>query len=167
MGGDMKEEQGIPTCAEALMFACCRLLKTPRIAHLNVVELGCGYYSTPLLNAFTQEFGKTHHVFYEDGNWAEQFAKWRIECHAVIKPWLDIKLPQDTGLVLVDQEQYTKDRVKFLYQYQFKKVPLVVFHDWDKQKRQHEEELKRHYVHYREFTKLIPTTAVFSNMVAL
>jgi hypothetical protein len=98
----------------------------------DIMETGCGYYSTPLL----VEIAKAKRIklisFVQEINWARRF-DYLIGSHyqqIQIDFAKEIPLTQRFGMCLLDHEQLVKDRIKHL-NHILKHTDTVVIHDAD------------------------------------
>jgi hypothetical protein len=99
----------------------------------DIMETGCGYYSTPLL----VEIAKAKEIklisFVQDINWARRF-DYLIGSHyqqIQIDFGKEIPLTQRFGMCLLDHEELTKDRIKHLNNI-LNHTDTVIVHDSDK-----------------------------------
>ncbi len=97
-----------------------------------IVELGCGHYSTPLLNAIAQSQDRPYKIFYEIEDWAEKFhTRFDYPEFEKLVNWKNLELPENTGIVLVDQEGTVRERCTHLQKESFINAKVVVLHDAD------------------------------------
>lgn len=89
--------------------------------------MGCGDYSTPVLSAIARSRGSRFVVHTSDQVWANKFYKYaEIE----IVDWVAY-VPHGTwGLVMLDNDQYTCDRIKLIPNLS-KICKKIVMHDAD------------------------------------
>ena len=108
------------THLEALVNAA---LETPG----DILELGCGNYSTPILSAIARHRGNRLSVKSSCREWAEQFTKVADVELDDSEKWT----PEGKdGLVFLDNEQLTRDRIKWLPELQ-QHCDCIVMHDSD------------------------------------
>ena len=89
-------------------------------------ELGCGWYSTPLLAALGGPERLTVHS--ADRDWSNQFAK--LVRVRRVEDWTAFRLTGPRhGLAFLDNEQLVKDRLELLPKL-LDAAAFVVFHDW-------------------------------------
>jgi hypothetical protein len=128
----------------------------------DIMETGCGYYSTPLL----VEIAKSKRIkligFVQDINWARKF-DYLIGSHyqqIQIDFKQEIPLTQRFGMCFLDHEQFVRDRIKHLNNI-LEHTDTVVVHDADKVEsfallhKQYTIEMHKH---------LTPNTAVIRNV---
>ena len=99
----------------------------------DIMETGCGYYSTPLLVEIGKAKGIKLISFVQDINWARRF-DYLIGSHyqqIQIDFEKEIPLTQRFGMCLLDHEQLTKDRIKHLNNI-LNHTDTVLVHDSDK-----------------------------------
>jgi hypothetical protein len=99
----------------------------------NIAETGCGYYSTPLLKEIAKYKGVKLISYVSDAAWAEKFRN-LTEANVYEQRIVDFTKPFDIepcGMVFVDHEQVTTERVKHLDNL-FKFTNYVVIHDSDR-----------------------------------
>ena len=98
----------------------------------DIMETGCGYYSTPLLVEIAKAKGIKVISFVQEINWARRF-DYLIGSHyqqIQIDFAKEIPLTQRFGMCLLDHEQLVKDRIKHL-NHILKHTDTVVIHDAD------------------------------------
>lgn len=99
----------------------------------DIMETGCGYYSTPLLVEIAKAKGIKLIGFVQDINWARRF-DYLIGSHyqqIQIDFTKEIPLTQRFGMCFLDHEQFVRDRIKHLDNI-LKHTDTVVVHDADK-----------------------------------
>jgi hypothetical protein len=109
------------------------LIREALKSHLDIMETGCGYYSTPVL----VEIAKVNKVkvigFVQEINWARRFDYLIGEHYQQIQ--IDFKqeipLTQRFGMCFLDHEQFVKDRIKHLNNI-LEHTNTVVVHDSDR-----------------------------------
>ena len=108
------------THIEALTIAA---LNTPG----DILELGCGHYSTPILAAIAKHRGDRFSIKSSSEEWSTQFKR---VADVEIVDW-DTWVPEGNwGLVMLDNEQLTRDRILWLPKLQ-KICKTIVMHDAD------------------------------------
>jgi len=108
------------THIEALVNA---VLSTPG----DILELGCGDYSTPILSAIAKSRGDKLVVNSSDPEWSSKFigmAEIKLVDWATWVPF------GNWGLVFLDSEQFTSERIKWLPTLA-KISKVIVMHDVD------------------------------------
>ena len=109
------------------------LIREALKSHLDIMETGCGYYSTPVL----VEIAKVNKVkvigFVQEINWARRFDYLIGEHYQQIQ--IDFKqeipLTQRFGMCFLDHEQFVRDRIKHLNNI-LEHTNTVVVHDADR-----------------------------------
>jgi hypothetical protein len=99
----------------------------------DIMETGCGYYSTPLLVEIAKSKGIKLIGFVQDINWARRF-DYLIGSHyqqIQIDFTQEIPLTQRFGMCFLDHEQFVRDRIKHLNNI-LEHTDTVVVHDADK-----------------------------------
>jgi hypothetical protein len=128
----------------------------------DIMETGCGYYSTPLLVEIAKSKGIKLIGFVQDINWARRF-DYLIGSHyqqIQIDFTQEIPLTQRFGMCFLDHEQFVRDRIKHLNNI-LEHTDTVVVHDADKV----ESFALLHKPYTIEMHKhLIPNTAVIRNV---
>jgi hypothetical protein len=138
------------------------LIREALKSHSDIMETGCGYYSTPLL----VEIAKVNKVkvigFVQEINWARRFDYLIGEHYQQIQIDFtkEIPLTQMFGLCFLDHEQFVRDRIKHLNNI-LKHTDTVVVHDADRIKAFDFLE-KPHTIEI--FKELIPNTVVIRNV---
>jgi len=89
------------------------------------VELGCGWYSTPILAAMGGPERLTVHS--ADRDWSAQFS--RLVQVRDVEDWTRFRMVEAHGLAVLDNEQLVRDRVKLLPRL-LARAAFVVAHDW-------------------------------------
>jgi hypothetical protein len=99
----------------------------------DIMETGCGYYSTPLLVEIAKFKGIKVIGFVQEINWARRF-DYLIGDHyqqIQIDFTKEIPLTQRFGMCFLDHEQFVRDRIKHLDNI-LKHTDTVVVHDADR-----------------------------------
>ena len=102
-------------------------------SHLDIMETGCGYYSTPILVEIAKARGVKLIGFVQEINWARRF-DYLIGDHyqqIQIDFTNEIPLTQRFGMCFLDHEQFVRDRIKHLNNI-LKFTDTVIVHDADK-----------------------------------
>jgi hypothetical protein len=131
-------------------------------SNLDIMETGCGYYSTPILVEIAKSKGVKLIGFVQEINWARRFDYLIGEHYQQIQIDFEKEIPltQRFGMCFLDHEQLIKDRIKHL-NHILKHTDIVVVHDADKVS----SFALLHKSHTIEmFKNLIPNTAVIKNV---
>lgn len=96
----------------------------------NFIELGCGYYSTPIIRAITKSRGDKFTIAVSDIKWGNKF---KDECDEIltVRSWNEFELDKDYAIALLDNEQLTKDRYLHLPKL-LNRCKAVIIHDADR-----------------------------------
>lgn len=138
----------------------------------TILELGCGFYSTPVLASIASAQARDLDVLSSNRQWLDRFKY--LESHSIKRTlvehanWPRVTFARAYGMVLVDNEQTVKHRLRLVHRLaQIAKV--VVLHDanaidqeeggWHPTRRHY----RSIYIHRRQW----PHTAVLSNHVQL
>jgi len=148
------------------------LLKYFQITKGPILELGAGYFSTPLLHWLCAESGRPLLTYEHNKEWFEYAKKFRSKNHLIrfVEDWDKIDLteiPQKInkgyskwGLVFIDHDgdrrMIDAIRLKFAAEY-------IVLHDTNDQHAYDYQKLQVHFKHRRDWTFSIPETSVVSN----
>lgn len=102
-------------------------------SHLDIMETGCGYYSTPILVEIAKARGVKLIGFVQEINWARRFDYLIGENYQQIQIDFtnEIPLTQRFGMCFLDHEQFVRDRIKHLNNI-LKFTDTVIVHDADK-----------------------------------
>jgi len=125
----VEEKQFIDTYATHQQVLIQEALKSNE----DIMETGCGYYSTPLLVEIAKAKGIKLIGFVQDINWARRF-DYLIGSHyqqIQIDFTQEIPLTQRFGMCFLDHEQFVRDRIKHLNNI-LEHTDIVVVHDADK-----------------------------------
>ena len=109
------------------------LIREALKSHLDIMETGCGYYSTPVLVEIAKFRGVKLISFVQEINWARRF-DYLIGDHyqqIQINFANEIPLTQRFGMCFLDHEQLVKDRIKHL-NHILEHTDTVVIHDANK-----------------------------------
>jgi hypothetical protein len=93
----------------------------------DILELGSGDYSTPLLSAIAKHRGNRLVIKSSDPVWADRF---RDIAEVEIVDWATWEPEGKYGLVFLDNEQLTSDRIKWIPKLA-KIAKVIVMHDAD------------------------------------
>lgn len=109
------------------------LIREALKSHLDIMETGCGYYSTPVLVEIAKFRGVKLISFVQEINWARRFDYLIGDHYQQIQIDFANKIPltQMFGMCFLDHEQLVKDRIKHL-NHILEHTDTVVIHDADK-----------------------------------
>ena len=109
------------------------LIREALKSHLDIMETGCGYYSTPVLVEIAKFRGVKLISFVQEINWARRFDYLIGDHYQQIQIDFANKIPltQRFGMCFLDHEQLVKDRIKHL-NHILEHTDTVVIHDADK-----------------------------------
>ena len=109
------------------------LIREALKSHLDIMETGCGYYSTPVLVEIAKFRGVKLISFVQEINWARRFDYLIGDHYQQIQIDFanEIPLTQRFGMCFLDHEQLVKDRIKHL-NHILEHTDTVVIHDADK-----------------------------------
>ena len=109
------------------------LIREALKSHLDIMETGCGYYSTPVLVEIAKFKGVKLISFVQEINWARRFDYLIGDHYQQIQIDFanEIPLTQMFGMCFLDHEQLVKDRIKHL-NHILEHTDTVVIHDADK-----------------------------------
>ena len=109
------------------------LIREALKSHLDIMETGCGYYSTPVLVEIAKFRGVKLISFVHEINWARRFDYLIGDHYQQIQIDFanEIPLTQRFGMCFLDHEQLVKDRIKHL-NHILEHTDTVVIHDADK-----------------------------------
>jgi hypothetical protein len=110
------------THLEALVYAAL-------INNEDILELGCGHYSTPVLHSICKNKNRKLHIISSNNDWLNQFKNFG-ECE-LINNWQDYNFTGKYGMVFLDNEQLTKDRIMLIPKI-MQITNVLVVHDADK-----------------------------------
>lgn len=135
-----------------------------------VIELGCGDFSTPVLASicFAQE--RPYQIISSDPVWAARFKYLTLRGveieHINYAAWPEAPLPDDIGLVLVDNEQRVSDRLEQVVRLA-NRAKVVLLHDANivLRRRQLWKSVIDRFRYNYVFRRRVPYTAVLSNHV--
>ena len=98
----------------------------------NIIEMGAGNFSTPLLHGLSEYYNRRLYTYESDGEWLKRFANFSSPLHSIsfVRNWDDVK-PQG-GLVLIDHAPAERRMVDII---RFKDIAeVLVVHDTNKAK---------------------------------
>ena len=106
------------------------LIKAALESKGDILETGCGYYSTPLLYEICKARGTKLISMVQDMEWANNFKQLIGEHYEQIVVNFDNKLPLKGkyGMVFLDHEQFVKDRILHMENL-FNHTNVIVAHD--------------------------------------
>jgi len=125
----------------------------------DILELGCGDYSTPILAAICRDRGSKLTVHASDPDWANRYRE-IADIHIV--DWANYKLEGQYGLIFLDNEEHSPGRMAKLALLK-PHAKVIVMHDasqakdttpWDT--------LTSIFSNVEMYTKHVPHTAVFT-----
>ena len=129
---------------------------------LPVLELGCGHYSTPMIEAMCWKRAPVH-VYAADAEWLQKFSDHRYPNRRVLlEDWNGFELQEDYSFCLLDNEELVVDRAKRL-DYLLDRCRIVVMHDWRTDPRVVLPKTLSHVV-YKKYT---PWTLIASRNIGL
>jgi hypothetical protein len=139
------------------------LVKALQISEGDVIELGTGLYSTPLLHWVCKAMGR-HLTSYEDSQEYYDYAKrFRSGRHKVIhvKNWDDIDATPHRGLVFIDHigERRTPDAIRFK-----NSADYIVIHDTNAERHYGYQNMWPHFKYIYTWKECRPWVSVVSNL---
>jgi hypothetical protein len=124
----------------------------------DILELGCGDYSTPILSAVAKHRGDKLCVKSSSPEWAEKFTNM---ASVEIVDWATWKPAGHWGMIFLDNEQLTRDRIRWLPDLQTH-CDVVVMHDADaSMAHSHFVEMTKGFQSIRVYATHSPWTAIF------
>jgi hypothetical protein len=93
----------------------------------NILELGCGNYSTPLLSAFARRNKGRLYVKSSNPEWAVKF---KHQAEVEIVDWDKWSCEGKFGLIFIDSEEHHEARIGKLLALK-DHAPIIVMHDCD------------------------------------
>jgi hypothetical protein len=140
------------------------LIKYVQLTKGDVLELGAGPSSTPLLHWLCRDkklvtYEDTQHYF----DYARQF-RWKKHSIRKVEDWDSIPVDRHWGVVFVDHsppEQRGKDIIKFK-----DSADYIIAHDSDERCYGYEEAFK-HFKYRYDWKETLPWTTVLSNFKVL
>lgn len=97
--------------------------------HTTIVELGCGYYSSPILSNICQSKNIHYHIFYAFDQWANNIKPLVYAEFHKINNWEDLDIP-GCYLCFVDQEELVINRYK-RWEVVIPKCKFLICHDYN------------------------------------
>lgn len=133
------------------------LVRAALAAEGDLLELGCGDYSTPLLAEIARHKGVDLFVVSSASEWAARYAG--MARVSIVPTWERVSLPR-AGMVLLDNEELTRDRIRHLPRLAAL-APVVVVHDFEAcAGHAHWEEMIRPFGRVEVFKRYQPGTAI-------
>lgn len=105
------------------------LVTAALINNQDILELGCGNYSTPILSSICKSQNKKLFIAASNEKWLNQFKEYG-ECH-LVNDWQNYQFDKKYGMVFLDNEQLTKDRLNLIPKI-MEITNILVIHDADK-----------------------------------
>jgi hypothetical protein len=109
------------------------LIKEALSCNGDILETGCGYYSTPLLLEIAKQKGVKLVSMVENIDWARRFDY--LACDNYVQLHVkfnnELFINQNYGMCFLDHEQFVRDRIKHLNNI-LKHTDKVVVHDADR-----------------------------------
>ena len=103
------------------------LIKTVLETDGDILELGCGDYSTPILSLIAKHQNKKFFIKSSDTEWSKKF----IDIADIeIVDWSTWEPQGSYGVIFLDNEQLTSERIKWLPTLS-KIAKVIVMHDVD------------------------------------
>ena len=124
----------------------------------NILETGCGYYSTPILFEICKARGKKLVSMVQNLQWAKNFEHLIGEHYEQIVVNFEEELPikGKYGMMFLDHEQFVRDRINHV-NHMFKFTDVIVAHDSNLIPNYR---FIEHPVKVEKFTKLQPHTVI-------
>jgi hypothetical protein len=136
-------------------------------AKSSILELGCGYYSTPLLSAIAKQQERKFQLITSNPEWSKQFQNDPDQLKLIdFSAWPEVQFLGEWGMVLVDHEERVIDRYSQLFKLN-EKAKVVVLHDANRIEEQGISWGLIHalYQHIYFYDRYYPKTAIMSNYV--
>lgn len=131
----------------------------------DVLELGTGLYSTPLLHWLVADAGRKLVSYENDSAYIRLNHYCRTEYHELkrVKDWKAIEIEREWGLAFIDHHPPERRVIEAIRLAQHAR--LVVIHDNEPryQRVYHFEQLDAHYQYRYDYQKFRPFTSVYSN----
>ncbi len=105
------------------------LVNAALINNEDILELGCGHYSTPILSSICKNQNKKLFIAASNEKWLNQFEEYG-ECE-LVNNWPSYLFDKKYGMVFLDNEQLTKDRLMLIPKI-MNITNVLVIHDADK-----------------------------------
>jgi hypothetical protein len=97
-----------------------------------IVELGCGYYSTPLIDSIALIRGLKFKCYYQEINWQKQIEPLCPNTEFIHVPnWNVWRLEEECHLSMLDNEELCVNRYKQIDRSLFKQSKFILMHDAD------------------------------------
>ena len=119
-------DQMVPTATHIPLLCDMIVRSAMKWPGQDTAELGCGWYSTPMMAAMAKLGGYRHFVYTTDRKWGDKFCK--IAHVEFIRYWDDFILQDGFRLVLQDSEELEAIRITRMPML-LERAPVVVFHD--------------------------------------
>jgi lipopolysaccharide biosynthesis glycosyltransferase len=127
MAGKVVTMTGYSTHQTALVKTALRAVKGD-----TIVELGCGYYSTPILAEIAKANGLNFIVYYSDKPWQENIEKIVEGVTFVFVPnWNNWVMEHEAFMVMLDNEELCVNRYKQINRSLYEHSQYIVVHDAD------------------------------------
>jgi hypothetical protein len=141
------------------------LIRTFEHSTGDVLELGTGLYSTPLLHWLVADVGRKLISYENDPYWIKLSHFYHTQFHElyIIKDWDKIEIEREWGLVFIDHNPPERRVIDAIRVAQYAK--LVVIHDNEPKYANvyHFERLDPYYQYRYDYKKFRPFTSVYSN----
>lgn len=141
------------THQEALVFAA---LSTSG----SILELGCGNYSTPILNQICNLQKRDFKIISSNKNWLDKYDY--VLNKELISKWESYVFKEKYGMVFLDNEQLTINRLELIPKI-FKITNTIVVHDADVMSKWKNWQLYTINKKITWFKKYTPHTAIIEN----
>lgn len=152
---------GYSTHIEALAFCFMR-------THGPVVELGAGWYSTPVLHGLCEAAGRDMLTIESEADWLQEFTAWETPWHRLTVDGRFTLPKGPLGLVLVDHGDLDR-RAESVMEAKMR-AQIVVIHDSQEELRERFlglDEALEAFTYRRDWSKLHPQTSALSDTVPL
>lgn len=93
----------------------------------DILELGCGDYSTPILSAIARHHGANLFIKSSSPDWASRF---KHLADIEIVNWETCSIGGKYGMIFIDSEEHHEGRMTKLIQLKYH-APIIVMHDAD------------------------------------
>lgn len=137
------------------------LVKVLNVSDGDVVELGAGPFSTPLLHWICKDMHRNLISYENDPDYYEFAKQFRSYFHKVVfvKDWEKVDSETKRGVVFIDHRPITRRLAELI---KFKNAAdYVVIHDTDNT--DYYNDISKHYKHVYTWKKCRPWTSVASN----
>jgi hypothetical protein len=135
----------------------------------RILELGSGYYSTPMFHMMMTPMQSKELVTCEsDGKWLKRFIDFENSWHKLVRieDWSKCSyLDQEWDVVFVDHAPSKRRHIDLLRIYESNKARFIVCHDTEKEweKRYKWNPVFKKFKYKKKFKFLTPNTTVLSN----